>query len=180
MVGGRGTENLVQHVGEEELFCCFLCLRRSIRPRTMSQPITFNPVTWLPAVGRLVVLSSILTPSDKLPIWNTPHVKKKQQQKKTASLTPLFATFFFISLPSKCSSFLLPSSFLFASMPAHWSLAVLNVRDTFKDAFRSPLIIHTAWIINNISHRAIIQLYHHSPSSQTPQSFLPLSILFLP
>lgn len=37
-------------------------------------------------------------------------------------------------------------------MPAHWSLSVLNVRDTFKDAFRSPLIIHTAWIINNNSH----------------------------
>lgn len=61
------------------------------------------------------------------------------------------------------------------STPAHWSLSVLNVRDTFKDAFRSPLIIHTAWIINNNSHRAIIQLYHLSLSLSLIPLFLSLS-----
>lgn len=78
-------------------------------------------------------------------------------------------------LSSPPSSLHLSSSCL---TPAHWSLSVLNVRDTFKDAFRSPLIIHTAWIINNNSNRAIIQLYHLflSPS----RSLIPLFLSLFP
>lgn len=93
-------------------------------------------------------LSFFLKLLDKHPTWRTRLV-----QTHLPSISSFLLLFF---LFSKRSSSFLPSSFLFMSMPAHWSLSVLNVRDTFKDAFRSPLIIHTAWIINNNSHRAII------------------------
>lgn len=52
----------------------------------------------------------------------------------------------------------------------------------FKDAFGFPLIIHTTWIINNNSHRAIIQLYHLPFSFHHSPQYLssPLFIHFLP
>lgn len=44
--GQTGRRDSFQDVGgREELLCYFLCLRRSIRPETMSQPITFSTVT---------------------------------------------------------------------------------------------------------------------------------------
>jgi len=42
---GRQEETVFKTWGREELLCYFLRLRRSIRPKTMSQPITFNTVT---------------------------------------------------------------------------------------------------------------------------------------
>lgn len=117
-----------------------------------------SPSTLSHDSSQLAVSSSFLPPESfwQAAIWRTPLVQ--------THLPPLTSPllFNFSSLPNRppSSLHLSPS----CPTPAHWSLSVLNVRDTFKDAFRSPLIIHTAWIINNNSHRAIIQLYHLSLS----------------
>lgn len=119
--------------------------------------------------------SSSLNLLDKLPSERL-HLSKHTFLLRMSLL--LLFNFFLLSFQVSSSFF--PSSLPFVPTPAHWSLSVLNVRDTFKDAFRSPLIIHTAWIINNNSHRAIIQLYHHSLSLCLPSlssSLYPLPAL---
>lgn len=76
-----------------ELLGYFLHLRRSIKPKTMSQPITFITVTWLLSVGHLILVL-FTKPSWQATIWRTPLVQTHPFP------SPLFSLNYFIPLLS--------------------------------------------------------------------------------